>query len=326
MKANILHSRRNFLGTTALATAGVALAPQAILSAAKPNSKFGGVQIGVITYSWRNMTTKADEIIDLCVKGGISSIELMGNVVEEWAGIPAAPPRIKKGTKLSQQQRKARQLAAKEAAAAQKAWRLSFDTNNYKQLRKKFDRAGVNIHIVKFNPGKWSDEEMDYAFKSAKALGAKGVCNEIGEDACKRMGKAAEKHNMYAIFHNHLQPGEPGFSFEKFLAYSPNNMLNLDIGHYYGATGKNPAKIVEKLHDRIFSIHLKDKTGKNDTPANTNMPWGEGTTPIGDVLNLIKDNKWPIYCDIELEYPVPSSSNPQNEIVKCVKYCKRLLA
>ena len=272
------------------------------------------------------MTSSAEEIIEYCVKGGISSLELMGNVVEEYAGIPAAPPKMKKNAKIPAEKKKALQKARAEAAAKQKEWRLNVPMAKFKKLRKMFNQAGIDIHIVKFSPANWSDEEIDYAFKAAKALGAKGVCNEIGEDACKRLGKFAEKHNMLAIFHNHLQPGEPGFSFEKFLAYSPKNMLNFDIGHYYGATGKNPAKVVERLHDRIFSLHLKDKTGKNDNPANTNMVWGKGSTPLGDVLNLIKDKKWPIHCDIELEYPVPDGSDAQKEIVRCVKYCKKLLA
>ncbi len=144
--------------------------------------------------------------------------------------------------------------------------------DKYKVLRKMYNDAGVEIHIVKFAPEKWSNEEIDYAFEAAKVLGAKGVTNEIGEEACQRLGLFAEKHNMYAIFHNHTQPVEPGFNFEKFLAYSPKNMLNFDAGHYFGATGKNPAELINELHDRIFSVHLKDKTGKDGNPPNTNMP------------------------------------------------------
>jgi sugar phosphate isomerase/epimerase len=130
---------------------------------------------------------------------------------------------------------------------------------------------------------------------------------------------------MYAIFHNHMQPGDPNFSFEKFLAYSPANMLNFDTGHYFGSTGKHPNEIIEKLHDRIFSIHLKDKTGKNSTPPNTNMPWGNGETPIADMLKLIQKNKWPIYCDIELEYNIPAGSDAEKEVIKCVEFCKKIL-
>ena len=74
---------------------------------------------------------------------------------------------------------------------------------------------------------------------------------------------------------------------EDFLAHSPANKLNLDIGHYFGSTGKHPNELIEKLHDRIYSIHLKDKTAKNAEPSNTNRPWGEGDTPLADILGVI---------------------------------------
>ncbi len=319
-------SRRNFIGTTATAASAIAVLPMAFSCAgSSKGSKFGGVQIGVITYSWRSMPGTAEDIIKYCVEGGISSLELMGNVAEEFAGIPAMPPRPKRGAEQTDEQRETYRIAHEKALVLQKEWRLANNMEKYKELRKMFDDAGVEIHIVKFAPAKWSDSEIDYAFTAAKILGAKGVTNEIGEEACQRLGKFAEKHDMYAIYHNHLQPGNPGFSFDKFLDYSPRNMLNFDVGHYFGATGNHPNKVIERLHDRIYSIHLKDKTGKNSTPANTNMPWGEGETPIADILNLIKDKQWPIYCDVELEYPVPEGSDAQKEIVKCVEYCKEIL-
>ncbi len=292
----------------------------------KPDSNFDGVQIGVISYSWREMPRgEAKDILGYCIASGISSIELMGSVAESYAGIPPSPPRPVRDVEMTEEEQAAYEQKVKDAREQQRAWRLSAPMDKFIELRKMYNDSGVNIHIVKFAPAGWSDEEIDYAFKAAKAMGAGGITDEIGHEACQRLGKFAEKHGMYAIYHNHGQPGEPGFNFEEFLAYSPSNMLNLDVGHYYGATGKHPNEIIEKLHDRIFSIHLKDKTGKDSEPANTNMPWGEGETPLADILNLIKDHKWPIYCDIELEYPVPSFSNAVKETTRCVEYCRDIL-
>jgi sugar phosphate isomerase/epimerase len=301
-------SRRKFIGTTAAATAAISLAPVnfgfAATARKKPNSNFGGVQIGAITYSWRSMPSTAKDIVKYCVEAGISSIELMGNVAEEYAGIPQGPPRPPRDVQMSAAEKTQYQNKVDKAKKEQRDWRLSLSMNRYKDLRKMFNDAGINIHIVKFAPASWSDEEIDYAFKAAKVLGAKGITNEIGEEACQRLGKFAEKHNMYAIFHN---------------------MLNFDAGHYFGATGNHPNEIIERLHDRIFSIHTKDKTGKNGNPPNTNMPWGKGDTPIADMLKLVQKNKWPIYFDIELEYPVPEGSDAQEEVKKCVQYCKNIL-
>ena len=72
-----------------------------------------------------------------------------------------------------------------------------------------------------------------------------------------------------------------------------------------------------------FAVSVK--TGKNANPANTNMPWGKGDTPVADILKLVQKNKWPIYFDIELEYPVPAASDAQKEVVKCVQFCEKIL-
>ena len=65
-----------------------------VLAQGKPNSLFNGVQIGVITYSYRSMADQSGEATLKYVLGsGISGIELMDGPAEQYAGAPAAPPR-----------------------------------------------------------------------------------------------------------------------------------------------------------------------------------------------------------------------------------------
>jgi sugar phosphate isomerase/epimerase len=98
--------------------------------------------------------------------------------------------------------------------------------------------------------------------------------------------------------------------------------FNFDIGHYVaGTNGKSPIPVIEKYHEKIISLHLKDRAA-----GGGNLPWGEGQTPIKEVLQLLKKEKWPIYADIELEYKVPEGSNAVAEVAKCVQYCKEALA
>jgi len=301
-------SRRKFLGSTAT-LAAFSMVPLSISSkipgekkatTSASGSNFGGVQIGAITYSWRSMPGGVDNVIKYCNEAGISSIELMSNDVEDFLGAPK-----------NQQDRK--------------AWRLALSMTKYEEVKKMFDNAGIKIHIIKFSPSKWSDEEIDYAFNAAKALGAKGVTEEIGEDAVKKLAPFAAKHGLYAIFHQHMQFATPGFSYDPFLALSPVVMINFDAGHFFGSTGIHPNTIIEKYHDRIISIHIKDKTGPKTDPANTNQVWGQGEMPLADVLLLIKKNKWPIHCDVELEYDVKPWSTAQKEVKTCVQYSKQIL-
>ena len=289
--------------------------------------EYKGVQLGAITYSWRSMPSTPADLIKYCQQAGITSLELMGNVAEEYAGAPAGPAFPSNFREMSEEERAEFQKKREEHGKAMSEWRINeASPEKYKELKALFDEAGIHIHTVKFSPANWSDEEIDYAFESAKLLGAKGVTNEIGHDAARRLGPFAEKHDMYAVFHNHGQPGDSTFNFEEFLAYSPANMLNLDVGHYFGATGKHPNALIEKLQSRIYSIHLKDKTAKTADPADTNAPWGQGDTPLEDILKLIQENQWDIYCDVELEYEIPADSDAVAETKKCVDYAKVLLA
>lgn len=324
-------SRRKFLGLTA-AAATFAVVPmnfrevieQKSAKTKKPNSRFGGVQVGAITYSWRSMPGSAEETLNYCLEDGISSIELMGDVAERYAGLPQAPARPPRDA--TDEQKAAFQKTMKDVTEAQKNWRISVPMKKFEEFRKMYNDAGVNIHIAKFSPENWSDEEIDYSFRAAKALGAKGVSTEIGDLSAKKLGPFAQKHGMKVVLHQHTQPGQPGWTFEKFLDMSPENMLNFDAGHYFGATGLHPNGIIEKLHDRIISIHIKDKTGPKGTPPNTNMEFGKGETPVADILLLLKKNKWPIYVDIELEYNIPEGSDAVAEVKKCVEYCGKILA
>jgi sugar phosphate isomerase/epimerase len=264
----------------------------------------------------------------------------MSNDVEEFLGAPknpmmamfAPPPPPKKGEAVPP----AGPPPRRELTSAQKAdiekynqemkkWRMTLPISKMDDVRKMFDNAGIKIHIVKFSPAKWSDEEIDYAFKAAKALGAKGVSDELGMEAVKRLAPFAEKNGVYAIFHTHMQFATPGFSYDPFMAISPAVMFNFDAGHFFGSTGLHPNTILEKYHDRIVSIHIKDKTGPKTDPANTNQVWGQGEMPLEEVLLLIKQKGWPIFCDIELEYDVKPWSNAVKEVKTCVHYARQIL-
>jgi len=266
----------------------------------KPNSKFGGVQIGAITYSYRDMPDQSlTATLDYIVRSGISSVELMGGTVEQYAGIPRS---------------------------GQKEWRSTVSMDKFKEIKKMFDDKGVKIHILKLETF-GSDEEIDYAFKVANTLGALGITTEVSAEAARRLAPFAEKHKSHIIFHNHCQAGEPGFSYDPILAAGKSVMLNFDCGHYFGVTGKNPCDFIRENHERIASIHFKDKTGPSEkSQCGDNRPWGSGQTPITEILQLIQKEKYPIYCDIELEYEVPESSDAVIEVAKCVNYCKKALA
>ena len=67
-------------------------------------SRFGGVQIGAITYSWRDLPGGVENIIKYCKESGITSIELMSSDVEAFLGAPQNPMRGMFGPRPGAQQ------------------------------------------------------------------------------------------------------------------------------------------------------------------------------------------------------------------------------
>jgi sugar phosphate isomerase/epimerase len=131
----------------------------------------------------------------------------------------------------------------------------------------------------------------------------------------------ADKHEVMIAFHNHTQITPKTYE-GKLLSYGKYLGINLDIGHYVAGTNEPAIPMIEKHHDRILSLHLKDRK-KNDGP---NMPFGEGDTQVADVLQFIRDNNLKLHADIELEYEVPDGSDAVKEVTKCVQFCRDALS
>jgi sugar phosphate isomerase/epimerase len=184
-----------------------------------------------------------------------------------------------------------------------------------------YNDAGVNIHIHKVPFGQ-TDDEIDFNFQIAKALGCKAITTERNDQLATRLAPFAEKHKIWVAFHNHTNNVPQIEGMDPLMQIGDYIGFNFDIGHYVAGTkGKSPIPVIEKYHDKIISLHLKDRTA-----GGANLPWGQGQTPIKEVLQLLKHEKWPIYADIEVEYRIPQGSDPVMEVAKCVQYCKETLA
>ena len=305
------NSRRAFLGgATALAVGALLPRRLAAAPAAKPNSVFGGVRIGTITYSYRSMFTSAEETLGGILKAGLSEVELMGGPIAQFAGIPVAPPGAKKKGAPAAAPVARPTDAAREAQLAK-----------CRALRKLYNDAGVNIHIHKLAFGP-SDEEIDFNFLVAKALGATAITTERSDAMAKKLAPFADKHKIWVGFHNHTANLPALAQLDPILDLGQYVGFNFDIGHYVaGSKGLSPIPVLEKYHSRIVNLHLKDRTADGG-----NVPWGTGQTPIKDVLRLMRKERWKFPADIELEYKIPEGSDAVTEVAKCVQFCKEALA
>ena len=342
----MLYTRRD-VGKIALASVPAAR----LMAAAKPNSLFGGVQIGAITYSFRGLPATAEDTLKYCLQCGISAIELMSGPADSFAGAPSGgrgggmpgggmPGGAPGGGRGQQQQTPEQQAARLKAQQELRTWRETVSMDKFKAFRKMYNDAVVKIYAYKLEPNMtMSDGEYAYIWNVAQALGANHVTMELPTDdkLLARVAAYAEKRKLRIAFHTHCQGGSSGF--DRVLNASKYTALNLDVGHYFGVNGESPAPLVEKYADRIASLHLKDRAAPPPATApagaeagrcgpglgGANMPWGQGGTPLKEVLLLMKKKKYKFPGSIEYEYQTPQGSDVLTEITKCVEYCKNIL-
>jgi sugar phosphate isomerase/epimerase len=316
---------RREVGKIALATIAVpSLLPSRALAQLR-DPRINGVIVGSQTYSFRAMQSDPKSIVDAFRTIGIYSAELMSNHAEGLAGMPPAPAfgRGGRGAELTPEQ-KAQQSEAQEA---QRKWRLSTSPSTWAAVRKMWNDAGVEVRYLTYNMSNqnMTDDQIDYGFQMAKGLGVRAITTSTTVAMTKRIAPFAERHNVIVAVHGHANFKDPNqisteATFLQCFDASKNIWANLDIGHYTAA-GLNPVDFLQKHHGRTTNLHVKDR--KNLANGQANMPFGQGDTPVRDVLQLLKKNKWDIAANVEFEY---EPNDPMVEMPKCLQYIREALA
>jgi sugar phosphate isomerase/epimerase len=285
-------SRRAFTKT--------AIAALPLARAFGADSKIDGVQLGAISYSFRQIPNlDADMIVQILSRLGLPEVELMSNHAERAAGAPAARQELR-------------------------GWRTSGSMDRFAPVRRKFADAGIDIAVVCFNINQSiSDDEIDYGFQMAKALGARALSSSTQVSMSKRIAPFAEKHKLPIGYHGHDNTSDPNEfatpeSFATAMSYSKYNCVNLDIGHFTAAN-YDALAFIKEHHARITNLHVKDMKKNHGTY----VPFGQGDAPIKAVLQLMKQEKYPFPGNIEYEYK--GESDPAVEVGKCLEYCKAAL-
>ncbi|MCZ2156274.1 MAG: sugar phosphate isomerase/epimerase [Bryobacterales bacterium] len=289
-------TRREF-GRTALA--GLAAAGKA---SAAVDSTIAGVRIGNMTYSFRDMPL--DGAIEAQAKLGIGFAELDHNHVERELKLERTP----------------------EGRRKLREWRLSPAAEmEYKAIRRKFERAGVPLWgLIYTVRDDFTEPEIERGFQLARALGVGVVTGSSTVSVIPRVAPFAEKYRMPYGVHGHSNVKDPNEfatpeSFAKALAVSRWIRANLDIGHFFAA-GYDPVEWIRNNHARISNIDLCDRK-RNQGPQ---VAWGEGDTPVREVLLLMKREKYSFPATIQYEYQ--GTADSLTEVKRCFDYCKEVLA
>jgi len=280
------------------------------------DSTVGGVRLGVQTYSFRDLpraegSDHVDVIIAAMKDCGLSECELFSPQVEPQLG----PRGRGRGTPEQRQQNRDKL----------RAWRLETPIDHFRGVKKKFDAAGISIHAYNYSfNADMTDEEIDRGFEMTRALGANIITASTNLTVAKRVVPFAERLQMVVAMHGHSNRTDPNEfctpeSFASAMKMSKQFKVNLDIGHFTAADFDAVAYIREH-HASITNLHLKDRKKHEGD----NVPWGEGDTPLRDVLLMLKKEKWPIPAYVEYEYR--GTGTPTEEVKKCFQFAKQILA
>jgi sugar phosphate isomerase/epimerase len=310
-------TRRQF---TAAAIASATVNPDAQASR-RVSTTIGGVQIGAITYSFRDVPLMAGE--DLLAPGirGCGATGL-GNV-ELWATMVQPPTVLQRNGQYVVDPADAAMVKAREDI---RRWRSDTPTSWWRGIRRRFDAAGLRLFAYSLTlADDFTDAEIAATFSSMRAMGVRYLgTNQTRVAMARRVVPLAEQHGVQLCFHNHSSLSHSNEiasieSMQEVLAMSPGYRLNLDVGHFVAAN-LDPLEMVERYHDRISYVHLKDRR-RNDGP---NMPWGQGDTPLADLLRLVQRKRYKIPCLIEYEYKGADSALV--EVQRCVDYIRTALS
>ena len=256
-----------------------------------------GIIVGVQTWSFRTMQDQSPLAILKYIKHtGIKHVELMGNHVEPFVGIFEDSENISK-------------------------LRNEASISKFKELRKLYNDAGISIFA--FKPRRCfekynTDDEIRYGMRAAKALGASHITLEHPSDDehTLRLSEIADEEDILVGYHNHEQ-GTPTL-WDTAISQSDFNRLNIDLGHYTASETGDPLEIFKDKHNKIVSMHLKDR--KRLSRGGDNLVWGQGDTPIKEAVKIYKEEGYDFPLTIELEYDIPEGSDEISELKKCISY------
>jgi sugar phosphate isomerase/epimerase len=274
----------------------------------------GGVRLGVQTYSLRGLPRpEGGDMVEPLIKGmtecGFTECELWAPQIEpaQAGGRGRSPEDVQKSREELRR------------------WRTETPLSHFDAIRKKFQSAGIRVWAYNYSPDvRYTDAEIDRGFEIAKTLGAEVITASATLESAKKIAPFAEKHRMTVAMHNHSNTKDPNEfatpeSFAAAMKLSKYFKVNLDIGHFTAANFDAVAYLKEH-HGSVTNLHIKDRR-KNQ---GDNVPWGTGDTPIREVLQLLKREKWPIRAYMEYEHR--GTAGVVEEVKTCFDFAKQALA
>ncbi|NKI98733.1 TIM barrel protein [Novosphingobium sp. SG707] len=300
---------------------------------AAPRRSAARLQLGVQTYSFRDMLQTPGDMVDKMIAGcravGLSSVELFEPTIQPpafsrdapWASVAGKPTEASLYGRPPEGPKPASTEQVREQV---REWRLKTPMSHFAAIGARLRAAGITVQAFNFGLKEdCTDAEVERGFAMTRALGTQIMTASTTLKMAERTVPFAARHRVILGLHGHSNLHDPNQfatpeSFEKGLTMSPFYRINFDIGHFVAAGFDAPA-FLEKHHEKIVSIHLKDRK----THEGPNTVFGEGDTPIRDVVRMIARHGWAIPAMLEYEY---AGADSVTELRRMKDYVRAALA
>ena len=278
-----------------------------------------GLRLGATTWSLRDLPRipgqdNIDALIEPLKSAGVTEIDLWSYDTEPAGpntGPGAPPPPAAYPIKIHTFSKEEIAAAMLQARNMLRDFRLNTPASHYAGIRAKFSAAGINVAAYTVNyDATFTDREIDITFDQAKALGAASITAPGTPDVVKRLVPFAEKHQMNVAVTD--------FTLASALP-SPRFRVNADIGAITAANG-SPVAWLQENHAAVAQLTVGDRRRNQGM----NEEWGDGDTPIQDVLRLVKAKgySFPVYA----QYEYLGLGMPAEELRRCMDYMRSAVA
>ncbi len=250
------------------------------------SSRFGGIQIGCMTWSFRDRPLS--EALQNIVQIGFSSVELWSGHLDPF--------------KSSDQEITAWRSRFTDAGVRITSYFVDFpEKASDEQLERNF-QAGrlLGAKVLSSNVPKSLIPRVD--------------------KTCQRFHMYVGLHNEV---YGRPEPNQVQFPSDYvgvFRRSSHWTGATLDVGHLYAA-GYDPVEFIRKHQRRIVSIHLKDEN--RVLPYYTDFPFGQGPTPLVSILHTLQEVHFKRAANIEWGV---KSVDPVKGVADALAYIEGALA
>ena len=217
----------------------------------------------------------------------------------------------------------AKRLNIKQIAIKSMHMPMESSDEEIRSIVEKVDNAGLNLYGAGVVYMK-SAEEVENAFRYAKAAQMKVIIGVPNHDLLQLVEKKVKETDIKLAIHNH-GPGDevyptPEVVYDKIKSLDPRIGLCIDIGHVQ-RLGLDPVENIKKYADRLYDLHLKDVNLA--AAEGISVEFGRGVIDLPAVLKALKEINYSGVMAMEFE---KDADDVLPGLAECVGYTRGVLS